>query len=379
MIAGTLLHRQRPLKLPMKRSFVHTVLLSFWVFSASLCGDPSKVITTIQEKTSWRPASKGESPDTFDSDTLSRHRPEHAKVFLEYGFSKLTTWRLADTQGRLVVLDLYEMIDPPAAYGIFTFLRKPTAEPVGDLGNMAAESLMELSFQQNRYYVSLKAGDSIKPLRESLRGLARIVSQSLPSTFAMPPVADRLPQEGRVPYSEKFFMGSAALGNFLPMQGDDPFGIETGAEAALARYQSAGAAATLLLIHYPTQQLAKKFLDAGYAQYSAQYPGQPVFYKREGPMVVMVLASNSPELATALLDRVSYVSIVSWDPKVEPPSIGQVMLNIFIYCGIMLAITFAAGFVFGIIRILIKWLFPGKVFDRPKDMEVIRLKLDHKE
>ena len=96
-------------------------------------------------------------------------------------------------------------------------------------------------------------------------------------------------------------------------------------------------------------------------------------------MVVMVLASNSPELATALLDRVSYVSIVSWDPKVDPPPIGQVMLNIFIYCGIMLAITFAAGFAFGIIRILIKWLFPGKVFDRPKNVEVIRLKLDHKE
>jgi hypothetical protein len=31
------------------------------------------------------------------------------------------------------------------------------------------------------------------------------------------------------------------------------------------------------------------------------------------------------------------------------------------------------------IRILIKWLFPGKVFDRPENMEVIRLNLDHKE
>ena len=95
-------------------------------------------------------------------------------------------------------------------------------------------------------------------------------------------------------------------------------------------------------------------------------------------MVVLVLASNSPELATTLLEKVSYVSMVSWDPKVEPPNIAQVMVNIFIFCGIMLSITFAAGFTFGIARIVIKRLFPGKVFDRPESMEVIRLHLGEK-
>jgi len=95
-------------------------------------------------------------------------------------------------------------------------------------------------------------------------------------------------------------------------------------------------------------------------------------------MVVLVLASNSPELATTLLEKVSYVSMVSWDPKVEPPSIGQVMLNIFMFCGIMLGITFVAGFIFGIVRIVIKRFFPDKVFDRSKSMEVSRLHLDEK-
>ena len=159
----------------------------------------------------------------------------------------------------------------------------------------------------------------------------------------------------------------------------DPFGLSTGAEAAVAKYEQVGGeSATLLLIHYPTQQLARRFLEAGYQQYSSQHPDRPAFYKRDGPMVVMVLASNSPELATTLLEKVSYVSIVSWDPKVEPPNIGQVMINIFIFCGIMLGITFTAGFTFGIARIVIKRFFPGKVFDRPESMEVIRLHLDEK-
>ena len=187
------------------------------------------------------------------------------------------------------------------------------------------------------------------------------------------------PDRDRVPRSEKFLMGAKALSQLLPLGDKDPFGLSTGAEAAMAKYEQAGGeSATLLLIHYPTQQLARHMLERGYRQYSSRYPGQTAFYKRDGPMVVLVLASNSPELATTLLEKVSYVSMVSWDPKVEPPSIGQVMMNIFIFCGIMLGITFVAGFTFGIARIVIKRFFPGKVFDRPETMEVIQLHLEEK-
>jgi hypothetical protein len=173
-------------------------------------------------------------------------------------------------------------------------------------------------------------------------------------------------------------MGAEALSQLLPLGQKDPFGLSTGAEAAMAKYEHSGESATLLLIHYPTQQLARRMLEAGYQQYSSRYPDQTAFYKRDGPMVVLVLSSNSPELATMLLEKVSYVSMVSWDPKVEPPNIAQVMVNIFNFCGIMLCATFVAGLVFGIARVVIKRFFPGKVFDRPESMEVIRLHLDEK-
>jgi hypothetical protein len=94
-------------------------------------------------------------------------------------------------------------------------------------------------------------------------------------------------------------------------------------------------------------------------------------------MVVMVLASNSPELATA---RLCFLCLhgqlgSQGGTSLHRPGDAQHLHLLWI----MLAITFAAGFVFGMIRILIRWLFPGKVFDRPENMEVIRLNLDHKE
>lgn len=340
----------------------------------------AKIISAIEDQTPWKPF-RGDKGTILDSKALSGEREQRseAAVFVEYGFSKLTRVRLINPDEQFLTVDVYEMLDSPAAYGVFTYLRPLTAEPLNGIGNIGVETIKDVAFQQSKYYVVVKTGGSISAPRQSILQVSRVISKSLPTDFSLPSVAGKLPSENRVLQSEKFVMGAEALSRLLPLGSKDPFGLATGAEAALAKYEQAGGeSATLLLIHYPTQQLARRFLEAGYQQYSAQYPDQPAFYKRDGPMVVLVLASNSPELATALLERVSYVSIVSWDPKVEPPSIGQVMINIFIFCGVMLAMTFAAGFVFGIARIVIKRYFPGKVFDRPETMEVIRLHLDEK-
>jgi len=126
---------------------------------------------------------------------------------------------------------------------------------------------------------------------------------------------------------------------------------------------------------YPTQQLAGKYLQSGYRQLMRQHPDWQVFYKREGPLVVMVLDSTDPEIASSFLDKVSYVSSVSWDPKAEPLSVGHMMLSVFLYVGAVIAITLVAGLGFGLLRVLISWLFPGKIFDREESYEVIRLKL----
>jgi uncharacterized protein DUF6599 len=340
--------------------------------------DVAATLASIQEQTSWR-ALRGTNEEVFESKTLSRYRPHDSAVIIEYGFARLTKAQLIHPEQKPLTIAIYEMLDSAAAYGLFTYLRPPTAEPFSKIGSTAAGTDREISFHQSRYYVVLSSETADAASQSAMFQVSRAVSKSLPNDFSIPMVASKLPSENRVARSEKFLMGAEALSRLLPLGDKDPFGLSTGAEAAMAKYEQAGReSATLLLIHYPTQQLARRMLESGYRQYSSRHPDQTAFYKRDGPMVVLVLASNSPELATTLLEKVSYVSTVSWDPKVEPPSIAQVMLNIFIFCGIMLGVTFAAGFIFGIVRIVIKRFFPNKVFDRPESMEVIRLHLDKK-
>jgi len=354
------------------------ILLFCGAVSQTALADATRALASIQEQTSWK-LLRGSKEEVFNSKTLSSYRPHDSAIILEYGFAKLTKAQLIRTEQKPLTIAVYEMLDSAAAYGLFTYARPPTAEPLDGIGRASVGTAREVSFHQSKYYVVVGSESADPALRAARLQISRIISGSLPTDFSLPTVASKLPSENRVPHSEKFVMGAEALSRLLPLGDKDPFGLSTGAEAAIAKYEQAGGeSATLLLIHYPTQQLARRLLEAGYQLYSSRHPDKTVFYKRDGPMVVMVLASNSPELATTLLEKVSYVSTVSWDPKVEPPSIGQVMINIFIFCGIMLGITFVAGFTFGIARVVIKRFFPGKVFDRPETMEVIRLHLDEK-
>jgi hypothetical protein len=353
------------------------VLLFFGAVSQTAFADAARALASIKEQTSWETPG-GSKEELFDSRTLPSYRPHDSAVIIEYGFAKLTKAQLIHPEQKPLTIAIYEMLDSAAAYGLFTFLRPSIAETLTRIGSTGAGTAREISFHQSKYYVVLSS-EAADTSQSAMLQISRVVSRSLPNDFSIPMVASKLPTENRVPRSEKFVMGAEALSQILPLGDKDPFGLSTGAEAATAKYEQVGGErATLLLIHYPTQQLARHMLEQGYRQYSSRYPGQTAFYKRDGPMVVLALASNSPELATTLLEKVSYVSMVSWDPKVEPPNIGQVMINIFIFCGIMLGITLAAGFTFGIARIVIKRFFPGKVFDRPESMEVIRLHLEEK-
>ena len=56
-------------------------------------------------------------------------------------------------------------------------------------------------------------------------------------------------------------------------------------------------------------------------------------------------------------------------------NIGNLIVALFALIGIILFITLIFGIFFGGIRILLKRLFPDRVFDRPEDVEIIQLHL----
>ncbi len=319
---------------------------------------PDQVIQGIFSKTSW----VADGPlRTLNPPGFEKNDPARATIFTEYGFSQVTIQVLKNEKNS-ISLEIFEMLDSSAAYGAFTFYRTPDSKTSDAPGNLAASSNDGLSFIQNKYYISLKgSGAESSP---DLKPIAEIISKALPRGLTLPSLLGRLPEKGHLRNSTVYLMGPKALNQILRAEDKDILGMANGAEALWSNYQEEDQIAHLLLINYPTQQLAKQNLEMGNKALLDLFPNMNVLYKREGPMITLAI-SRSDHLANQLLDQVNYVSTVSWDPKTQPLTVVKLFLNVFLFIGITLLLTFGGGLLFGIIRILARRFFPGKIFDRP--------------
>jgi hypothetical protein len=164
--------------------------------------------------------------------------------------------------------------------------------------------------------------------------------------------------------------------------------FNAGAEVVLGTYQSSGGDATLMLISYPTPQIAAERLrriDAAHQSSAQAQPGStplldlgPIFAKRTGPIVVVASGPLSQSEARALLGSVNYEADVTWNENTHftrRDNLANLLFNVIILCGILIAFSAVAGVAFGGIRLLAKRLYPDKIFDRPEDMEFISLHL----
>ncbi|MGA8875241.1 MAG: hypothetical protein WB555_06885, partial [Candidatus Korobacteraceae bacterium] len=79
------------------------------------------------------------------------------------------------------------------------------------------------------------------------------------------------------------------------------------------------------------------------------------------------------------LNSVNYEAEVTWNEATslsKRDNIGNLIVAVFALIGIILLISIIFGVFFGGIRIVVKRLFPNRVFDRPEEVEIIQLHLE---
>jgi hypothetical protein len=197
-----------------------------------------------------------------------------------------------------------------------------------------------------------------------------------------------LPTRNYAKNTTKYILGPVTLdraGAPLPSSVVD---FKSGAEVILGKYSAAAGDSTLMLIAYPTPQLAAEKLrqiDAAH-QVTAQQPGVasimdvgPFFDKRTGPIVAIAAGPLSQSEARSMLGLISYEADVTWNENTyltKRDNLANLLFNVIVLCGILVGLALVAGVGFGGLRILLKRLFPGRVFDRPEETEIISLHLE---
>jgi hypothetical protein len=203
-----------------------------------------------------------------------------------------------------------------------------------------------------------------------------------------PPLKSYLPVTWRVFGTERYALGPlgfraamVSLGQGAYAELADHVGFQSGVEAILAKYQGAHGSGVLLLLEYPTPQIAEQHLHHLEEALPDAAKRSGVTVERKASLLSLVFEPTSAMHAQAIRDEVNYNTEVTWNEPshtaTDPPMV-VIMVKIFLFTGLFLGLATGVGIAFGGLRVVIKRLFPGKVFDRPQDIEVLQLGLSGK-
>src|SRR5216684_3087073 len=310
--------------------------------------------------------------------------PTNAAILKEFGFTDFASSTYIRDDGRTLKLRAARFTDASGAVGAYLFYLVPgmQREEIGD--DKGVSLGQRVLFRRGHTLIDARFSSESPMSGAQLRELAGELPRPSGSVGSLPPVLSYMPHIGFIENTEKYAMGPAALNALAPPILADLVDFKASPEVTLGRYSTSSGEATLMLIYYPTPQLAADHLrriDAAHqrkpGESSVENSGE--FYdKRSGPIIAIAAGPVSERDARELLGRVNYEANVTWNENTsfDPnKDLGKLLVNIILLCAILGAMGIVAGVAFGGLRILMKRLFPDRVFDRPEQMEFISLHL----
>jgi hypothetical protein len=312
-------------------------------------------------------------------------------ILKEYGFTDFASATYTRDDGRTLKIRAARFADASGAFGAYTFYLQPEMKPES-VGDQAASVTTNGGQQRVLFYRGYILVDALFSQQSEmsaaqLRELAGNLPRPPGNAGNLPSFIQYLPRQNYVPNTQKYAMGPNALNALSAPVPANLVDFATSSEVTLANYNTPSGEATLMLISYPTPQLAADHLHRIEAQHreAQSQPGVSVTEcaegfcsKRTGPIVAVAQGPTSIDDVKTLLNRVNYEATVTWNTPAQDTQVHDLymlILNIVILCAIIGGLAIVAGLAFGGFRILMKRIYPDRVFDRPEQMEFISLHL----
>lgn len=237
--------------------------------------------------------------------------------------------------------------DPTGALGAFEWLRPADSKP-SPLARLAAETPAGSILTHGNYVLRFDGYHPAAPFLTTLvEGLKQVDNSALPALI------DYLPSQDRVPNSERYVEGPAALQKFDPGIPPSTAAFHLSAEAQVGSFRGSspgpGGDLKLAIFSYPTPQIAMQ--QTGQFQ---QIAGAMV--KRSGPLVAVILSPPNPDAAEKILSLIRYQAAITLNERVSTrrDNIGDLVINAFILIGILLSFSLVGGLAFGSVRAFLR-------------------------
>ena len=322
---------------------------------------------------------------------IEQFSADQAAILREYGISSAD--RRDFSQGsKTATVTIYNMVDPTAAFGSFTFLRVPqmTALDLAGAAPYTAGTRDRALLVVGNFLLDVSSPQT-RPVDADLKQLAAAIAPRADKR-PYPQIGQFLPKQWLVAGSEQYVLGPKAMASVFPRGTTgqtDWIGFGKSAEAIVARYRlkDGGPDSLLLIATYPTQQIAAEQFAAMPQWFAlnsdaSRAGGRPlVFGTRTSSLVALLTGTESRESAEQILSQIHYGNDVTWNEathELTDPSISAIVVGGILDTGSIMLLAVAAGLGFGGFRLFMKYLLPGKVFDRNDSVEILQLGLGSK-
>ena len=304
-----------------------------------------------------------------------------SSAFREYGYVSGETQSYVQASNRIEVA-LYKFKDPSGAYGAYSFLRQPDMAKADLTEHSSASSDRALALAGN-FVLDIHA-DHIADRERQLKSLVSAVAQHAREGL-LPSLWEHLPQENIVPRSDRYILGPQTLNQLFPGNLGDSPGIpewrgsrsgalspeRAGCGAADRRlpYSSTGAAATC----FAAKEIQLERRESG--------AGSPLYAKRTITLLAIVAGAPSQADAGNLLSAVHSGTELTWNEptfQFKEPRIEMMIVGSIVGSGVICLFALIAGISFGGLRLVVKRVMPGKVFDRSEYVQILQLGLGSK-
>jgi uncharacterized protein DUF6599 len=304
--------------------------------------------------------------------------PTNASLLKEYGFTDFEGATYVRDDGRKLTIKAARFEDATGAYGSFTFYKSPDMlnEKIGDQGYSLNNRVL---FYRGNILIDAVFQQLTAMSAAELRELASDLMIARGNAANLPGLPTYLPKDYYVKNTARYVVGPVALEKLQAPISAPLVNFQKGAEVELAEYNISGTPATLTLINYPTPQIAEEQLkQIEAASQNHQLGTTPISARRTGPILAVLSGAVSNSDARSLLGKINYEADVTWNQNTyftRRDNVANLIVGVIMLAAIICGIAVVAGIAFGGFRILMKRLFPDKVFDRPEQMEIIALHL----
>ena len=181
-----------------------------------------------------------------------------AEIYHEYGFKQTITqgFQHKSQPSSGFNLEIYEMKNPEAAYGVYTFKTSDSGKPI-DVGQEGMLEDYYINFWKGNFLVTVIGFDSKKETLEGIIQAAKIVNAKIKETGQKPKLLQLLPKDDKYqlkPNGITYLKGNLALFNQYEFDSKDIFGLKEGVVANYKDFR-------LFIFQYKDAIEGKKWFD----------------------------------------------------------------------------------------------------------------------